>query len=131
MTMFERSTCLVIAAGVVAFAVPRSFAEDQPSAAQGRTTQGEPASGTRSESNELTGRVEGVDRSNGTVRVAGKTLRIATSTSVTRGGIGVEASTLREGDQVRASFSGSGDTLKAERIDVTSPSQAPTGTPAR
>jgi hypothetical protein len=78
--------------------------------------------------NELVGRVESVDRSKGTLQVAGKTLKVETSTSVKRNGVGAEVRDIQEGDQVRASFSGSGDTLKAERIEVTGSRKPATGT---
>jgi len=98
---------------------------------RGGTTAGEatPRGATTATSNELTGRVEKVDRSS--IQVAGKTLKVDSSTSVKKGGVGAELTDVKEGDQVRASLTGSGDRLKAERIEVMSPAGAGTREPGK
>jgi hypothetical protein len=70
---------------------------------------------------ELTGRVESVDRAKNTVRIGGRSLKVDSSTSVMKDGIGATLDEVREGDQVRASLSHGGEGPKAERIEVTSP----------
>jgi hypothetical protein len=76
---------------------------------------------------EVTGRVDRIDASN--IEIAGKTLKIDSSTSVMKGGMGASLDDIKEGDEVRASLSGSGDPEpKAVRIEVMSPpSEAPAG----
>jgi Cu/Ag efflux protein CusF len=69
-------------------------------------------------SNELTGRVEKFDHDSKTFTVAGKDLKIDSSTKVMKDGEKAELTDIKEGDEIRASYSGSGDTLTADRIEV-------------
>ncbi len=75
-----------------------------------------------SSSNELSGRVEKFDRSNSTLSLAGsdKKLKLSDDTTVMKDGQKASLSDIKEGDQVRASFSGSGVTLQATQIWITS-----------
>ncbi len=82
--------------------------------------------------NEVTGRVEKLDQAKKEL-----TLRLSVSddTQVTKDGKRASLSDIKEGDQVRASFTGSGDQIKVNRIDVMSakspveqPSKGNTGT---
>lgn len=99
---------------------------EQRPAESGQASTSAPTSATPYE---ITGRVESVDASS--IAIAGKTLKVDTSTSVMKGGVGASLDDIQEGDEVRASLSGSGDPLKAERIEVIAPAtDAPaSGTP--
>lgn len=76
---------------------------------------------------EVTGRVESVDESR--IEIAGRTLAIDSSTSIMKGGVGASLENIKEGDEVRATLSGSGDPPKAERIEVMSPTTDATSPP--
>jgi Cu/Ag efflux protein CusF len=67
--------------------------------------------------NEITGKVEKFDRSSKQLTLA---LKVSDSTQVLKDGQQASLSDIKEGDQVRASFSGSGDTLQVSRIDIMS-----------
>jgi hypothetical protein len=71
----------------------------------------------------LTGKVEQFDRSTNELTVAGsdQKLKIDSSTKVMRDGSRASIDDIKEGDQVRASYSGSGDTLQVRSLDITSP----------
>jgi hypothetical protein len=74
---------------------------------------------------EIQGRVERLERDN-TLRIAGtesvglafQPLQIEPSTEVMQDGKKVSPNDIQEGDEVRASFSGSGDDVRVERIDI-------------
>ena len=70
--------------------------------------------------NELTGTVEKFDRETKELRLQNseKKLKVSESTRVMKDGQTASLSDIKEGDQVRASFSGSGDTLMVSRIDL-------------
>ncbi len=73
--------------------------------------------------NEVSGKVEKFDRSAHTLKLRGsdKELKVDPSTTdVTRDGAHASLEDIKEGEQVRASFSGSGDDLTATRIDIQS-----------
>lgn len=72
---------------------------------------------------EITGRVDSIEASR--IEIAGKTLAIDSSTSITKGGVGASLEDIKEGDEVRATMSGSGDPPKAARIEVMSPETSP------
>jgi hypothetical protein len=74
---------------------------------------------------EITGRVDRVDESR--IEVAGRTLAIDSSTSIVKGGVGASLEDIREGDEVRATLSGSGDAAKAVRIEVVPRTDAASG----
>jgi hypothetical protein len=76
------------------------------------------ASAPAASKDELTGRVESFDHASRTFTVAGESLKVDASTEVTRDGQKASLTDIQEGDQVRASFSGSGDTKTATRIEV-------------
>jgi hypothetical protein len=82
--------------------------------------------GSTASAYEVTGRVEKIDEAS--IQVAGKQLKIDSSTSVSKGGIGATLADVKEGDEVRASLSGSGDPPKAERIEVMPATEAPPAT---
>jgi Cu/Ag efflux protein CusF len=79
-------------------------------------------------SNELSGRVEKFDHESKTFTVAGKDLKVDSSTKVMKDGEKAELTDIQEGDEVRASYSGSGDTLTADRIEVMPKSGMSSGT---
>jgi hypothetical protein len=94
---------------------------------QSRSTGDGQTSASTATPYEITGRVDRVDASN--IEIGGKTLKIDSSTSVMKGGVGASLDDIKQGDEVRASLSGSGDAEpKAVRIEVMSP---PTDAPAR
>jgi Domain of unknown function (DUF5666) len=70
----------------------------------------------------LTGRVAKIDRSRNTIEVGGKTLKIDSTTELTKDGTRAGFQDIKEGDQVRASYAGSGKPLHAQRLEVTSSS---------
>jgi Cu/Ag efflux protein CusF len=91
------------------------------------STMGTPSGSTASEqsasamgstgSNEVTGKVEKFDRTNKELTLS---LKVSDSTQVTKDGQTASLSDIKEGDQVRASFSGSGETLEVTQIEVMS-----------
>lgn len=70
----------------------------------------------------VTGKVEKVDKSKHTIQLSGfdHKLKVDSSTSVMKDGARASFEDIREGDRVRASYSGSGDEPTATRIDVMS-----------
>jgi hypothetical protein len=76
--------------------------------------------------NEVSGRIEAIDRANRTLTIANseKPLKLTDDTEVIRNGEKSSPGDLMEGDEVRASFSGSGDNLQVTRVEVIG-----TGTP--
>ena len=71
---------------------------------------------------ELAGKVEKIDRQSNELTIAnsGKTLKLSADTKIRKDGQKAKISDIKEGDLVRASFSGSGDTLHVKRLDVVS-----------
>ena len=88
--------------------------------------------------NEVTGKVEKFDKTSKelTLRTA-QEAQVSDSTQVTKDGQSASLTDIKEGDQVRASFSGSGDTLQVTQIEVMtkgstgSTARAPAPRPAR
>jgi hypothetical protein len=80
------------------------------------------STGTTSSGTELSGKVEKIDRQSNELTIAnsGKTLKLSSDTKVRKDGQKAKISDIKEGDLVRASFSGSGDTLHVKRLDVVS-----------
>jgi hypothetical protein len=125
---------VALVAGVLTFAGGRTLAEDARMGdlstgsgmtrtgggeASARGVGGETASSaSATHDHELTGRVESFDRSQNTLTISGTELEIDSSTEVMRDGTRASISDIKEGDQVRASFTGSGDTAAARRIEV-------------
>jgi Cu/Ag efflux protein CusF len=80
--------------------------------------------------NELTGKVQKFDRKSNELTIANsqKKLKVSDDTQVRKDGQKATLSDIKEGDQVRASFTGTGNTLQVNRIDVmSSGSMAPAG----
>ena len=77
---------------------------------------------TSGHSHMLHGRVQSFDRSNNTLTLAGsdKTLKVDSTTQVMKDGSRASIDDIEEGDDVRASYSGSGDTLTARKLDIMS-----------
>lgn len=89
----------------------------------GSTASNEPSSGTAiGHFDALSGKVQSFDRSNNTLTLSGspKMLKVDPGTQVTKDGERASIDDIKEGDQVRASFSGTGDTPHVEAIDITS-----------
>jgi hypothetical protein len=64
------------------------------------------SSGTSSSAKEVHGSVERFDRSSNTLTVAGQPLKLDSSTEVLKDGSRASLNDIKEGDQIRASFSG-------------------------
>lgn len=81
-------------------------------------------------SQHLVGTVEKFDQASKELTLANsdKKLKISDDTTVMKDGQQATVSDIQEGDQVRASFSGSGDTLQVSRIEVMSAGSTGTGT---
>lgn len=67
--------------------------------------------------NEITGKVEKFDESSNELTLS---LKVSDKTQVTKDGKTASLSDIEEGDQVRASFTGSGENLQVTRIEVMS-----------
>jgi Cu/Ag efflux protein CusF len=78
------------------------------------------AMGAESGKTELTGTVAKFDAETKelTLQNSDKKLKVTDTTRVMKDGQSASLSDIKEGDQVRASFSGTGDTLQVSRIDV-------------
>jgi hypothetical protein len=98
--------------------------------APGGTSERE-RSAAASAKNEVSGKVEKYDRQNRTLTLqdSEKKLKVTDDTQVTRDGARVSPGQLMEGDEVRASYSGSGDVVEVMVIEITS-SPAATGSSA-
>ncbi|WP_242394066.1 hypothetical protein [Anaeromyxobacter oryzisoli] len=114
-----------------------SSSQQQPSESSSSTGQQQPSStgtmggtgssaattpGAPSAANELTGTVQKFDRDANQLTLANsdKKLRVSSDTQVMKDGQVGSLSDIREGDQVRASYSGTGDTVQVHRIEVMS-----------
>lgn len=85
-------------------------------------TMGSGSTAMKDTSQELTGTVEKFDHASKELTLANssKKLKISDDTTVMKDGQAATLTDIQEGDQVRASFSGSGDTLQVSRIEVMS-----------
>jgi Cu/Ag efflux protein CusF len=88
-----------------------------PSATPGSTASEHHATSMGSGTNEVTGKVEKFDKANKELTLS---LKVSDTTQVTKDGQSASLTDIKEGDQVRASFSGSGDTLEVTQIEVMS-----------
>src|SRR6266568_4994041 len=90
------------------------------SSAGSSTTMGDTSASPTADASQLQGKVQNFDRTNNTLTLAGsdKALKIDSSTQVMKNGSRASLNDIKEGDQVRASFSGSGDMLHVQRLDV-------------
>jgi Cu/Ag efflux protein CusF len=68
--------------------------------------------------NQVTGKVDKFDKSNKELTLS---LKVSDSTQVTKDGQSASLNDIKEGDQVRASFTGSGESLQVTEIEVMSP----------
>jgi hypothetical protein len=91
-----------------------------PSAPGGTSEKEQRAQAKTSDATHLSGKVEKYDRAARTLSIvdSDKQLKVTDDTQVFKGGDRVSPGQIMEGDEVRASFTGSGDTLEAVRIDV-------------
>ncbi len=89
------------------------------------TTMTSDTSSTKSSA--LQGKVEKFDRSKNTLTLSGsdKTLKVDSSTMVMKNGLSATLDDIKEGDEIRASYSGSGNTVKVKSLDIVA--AAPTG----
>ncbi len=85
-----------------------STAKDQHASTSASTSMG---------SNEVTGKVEKFDKTSKELTLS---LKVSDTTQVTKDGRSASLTDIKEGDQVRASFSGSGDSLEVTQIEVMS-----------
>ena len=79
----------------------------------------------------LQGKVEKFDRAENTLTLSGtdKKLKVDSSTQVMKEGARASLEDIKEGDQVRASYSGTGETVNAQTIDIVPSGSMGTGTP--
>jgi hypothetical protein len=106
---------------------PTRSAEGGQAGASPQSRSSETArAGTGATPYEVTGRVEKVEKSN--IQIAGKLLKVDSSTSISKGGVGATLAEVKEGDEVRATLSGSGDPPKAARIEVITATDNPPAT---
>jgi hypothetical protein len=105
---------------LLALAAGPAAAQGTSSGTAGTDTGASTSSGTSQAGKQLAGRIDRIDRSTNTLTLDGRMLKMDSSTEVTKDGSRATLSDVKEGDQVRASFSGSGDTLNAQRIEVMS-----------
>ncbi len=84
------------------------------------TAATDPSSTASGHFDALAGKVQKFDRSKDTLTLAGstKTLKVDPSTKVTKDGSRASIDDIKEGDQVRASFSGAGDTVQVQKLDI-------------
>jgi hypothetical protein len=75
------------------------------------------ASSSASSRNQIEGKVDKFNQSSKELTLS---LKLSDSTQVTKDGQHATLSDIKEGDQVRASFSGSGESLQVTRIEVMS-----------
>lgn len=82
----------------------------------------QPTSSTSGHFDALSGKVQRFDRSKNELTLSGsdRKLKLDSTTKVMRDGARASIDDIKEGDQVRASFSGSGDTLEVRSLDITS-----------
>ncbi len=104
------------AAGLLALAPP-AHAQSTP-ATSGSSASGQ-STGTGS-SHQIAGTVQKYDKDAKTVTLSNsdKTLKLTDKTRVTKDSQPASASDLREGDEVRASYSGTGNEVDAVTIDI-------------
>lgn len=78
---------------------------------------------------QLHGKVQNFDRSSNTLTLSNsdKTLKVDPSTKIMKNGERATLDDIKEGDDVRASYSGSGDTLVVRTIEILPMSSAPSG----
>jgi hypothetical protein len=111
----RRKSCVALGAGLLALTAGPAAAQGASSGTTGTDTGASTSSGT---GKQLAGRIDRIDRSTNTLTLDGRMLKMDSSTEVTKDGSRATLSDVKEGDQVRASFSGSGDTLNVQRIEV-------------
>ena len=109
-------------ASTLALVAGQVRAQNAPQGGRAGSTESSTSS-TSSHFDALTGKVQQFDRSTNELTVAGsdQRLKIDSSTKVMRDGSRASIDDIKEGDQVRASYSGSGDTLQVKSLDITSP----------
>jgi hypothetical protein len=122
---------VALAAGLLALAGGRTLAQGYGgtgtgTGSSGSTTSSSPgtAASTTTHGDQIVGRVDRIDRSTNTMSLNGKMLKLDSSTEVTKDGARASLNDIQEGDQVRASYAGSGDTLNVQRVDVLSSGSA-------
>jgi len=73
-----------------------------------------------SSTSEISGTVKNVDPGKNEVTLAGsdEALTVTDDTQIVKGGHRAALSDVKEGDEVRASYSGSGDTLQVSRLEI-------------
>ena len=102
---------------------PTGSATDSMGTGSGATaTKDSSASQASGHFDSLQGKVQKFDRSKNTLTLSGsaQSLKIDSSTQVMKDGSRASLDDIKEGDQVRASYSGSGDALNVKSLDITS-----------
>ncbi|HYT82600.1 MAG TPA: hypothetical protein VEK86_04070 [Gemmatimonadales bacterium] len=79
---------------------------------------------------EISGKVDKYDREHRTLSLANSptTLQLSDDTEVVKDGQKVSPGQIMEGDEVRASYAGSGETVQAQHIEISSGTPSSTGT---
>lgn len=96
---------------------PGSAMEKPGAATEKHEAMGGTASAGTAGQNEITGKVEKYDKAKKELSLR---LKVSDDTQVMKDGQRASLSDIKEGDQVRASFTGSGENLQVQRIDVVS-----------
>jgi Cu/Ag efflux protein CusF len=96
---------------------PGSAMEQPGAATEKHEAMGGTASAGAAGQNEITGKVEKYDKAKKELSLR---LKVSDDTQVMKDGQRASLSDIKEGDQVRASFTGSGENLQVQRIDVVS-----------
>jgi Cu/Ag efflux protein CusF len=103
------------AAALLVAAVPTQ-ADEKAQAGQPGQKPEQATSGQAAGKGELTGKVQKVDHEKKTLTLGGKELKLTDTTTVTKAGQPSSHADIKEGDEVRASFSP--DTLQVSSIEV-------------
>jgi hypothetical protein len=97
-----------------------SSSTDTSGTASGAMAGTDNSSGTSEHFSALQGRVQNFDRTNNTLTISGtaKMLKVDSSTQVMKNGSRASLDDIKEGERVRASYSGSGDTVNVKTLDI-------------
>src|SRR6266542_2672389 len=98
----------------------RSGSTDTSGTSASSTPSSNDTSSASGRHNAIQGKVKKFDKSKNQLTLSGndKPLKVDSTTKVTKDGSRASLDDIKEGDQVRASYSGSGDTLMVSTIDI-------------
>ncbi|HTP28339.1 MAG TPA: hypothetical protein VMK12_22125 [Anaeromyxobacteraceae bacterium] len=109
-------------ASMVFFAGQAMAQSSESTGNTGSTMPGDIQPSSKASGKSLHGKVENFDRTQNTLTLSGssKTLKVDPNTKVMKNGSKATLDDIQEGDEVRASYSGSGTTLQVKSIDIMS-----------